>query len=231
MSGLKSDTDTDRPGQFPEPTSVRRDLESASCGFLKPLQNVWRVERVRRAAVLIDAGQFYGALREALLKARRTVFILAWDIDSRTRLVDESGKTDDGLPEEFIPFLSALVRRRKELVVHILGWDYSILYAPEREFFSLVPLRWSIPRRVRFCLADHLPIGASHHQKVIVIDDALAFVGGLDVTSRRWDTREHRIIHPMRVDFSGAPYPPFHDVQLMLDGPAAMALGDAVRER
>ena len=32
------------------------------------------------------------------------------------------------------------------------------------------------------------PIGGSHHQKIVVIDDAVAFNGGIDLTCRRWDT-------------------------------------------
>jgi len=37
--------------------------------------------------VLIDAACYFGALRKALLKARSTVFVVGWDIDSRTTLV------------------------------------------------------------------------------------------------------------------------------------------------
>ena len=32
---------------------------------------------------------------------------------------------------------------------------------------------------------------ARHHQKIVVIDDAIAFSGGIDLTLRRWDCREH----------------------------------------
>ena len=84
---------------------------------------------------------------------------------------------------------------------------------------------------MRFCLDDDLPLGASHHQKIVVVDDAVAFSGGLDLTIRRWDTREHRLDDPQRVDPSGEPYPPFHDVQAMVDGKAARALAELARER
>ena len=64
-----------------------------------------------------------------------------------------------------------------------------------------------------------------------MIDDALAFSGGLDLTTRRWDTREHRLDDPRRVDLAGVPYPPFHDVQAMVDGKAAAALAELARMR
>jgi phosphatidylserine/phosphatidylglycerophosphate/cardiolipin synthase-like enzyme/uncharacterized membrane protein YdjX (TVP38/TMEM64 family) len=199
--------------------------------ILTPNRNTWRIERAERAAVLVDAGQYFGAVREAMINAHSTVFILGWDIDSRTRLVGETGKADDGFPEGFVEFLSALVKRQPRLVVHILVWDYSILYAIERELFPVLSVHWRTPRRVRFCLDDNLPLGASHHQKIVVVDDAVAFSGGLDLTGRRWDTREHRGDDPRRIDFGGAPYAPFHDVQAVVDGKAALALGELARER
>jgi phosphatidylserine/phosphatidylglycerophosphate/cardiolipin synthase-like enzyme/uncharacterized membrane protein YdjX (TVP38/TMEM64 family) len=199
--------------------------------ILRPQRNTWRIERAARAALLIDAGQYFAAVRQALLGARSTVFILGWDIDSRTRLVGESGKANDGLPEELGPFLSELVRRRPALNVYILVWDYSVLYALERELFPSVSLHWRTPRRIRFCLDDDLPIGASHHQKIVVVDDSIAFSGGLDLTTRRWDTREHRADERHRVDPVLAPYPPFHDVQAVVDGKAALALAELARER
>jgi hypothetical protein len=51
--------------------------------------------------------------------------------------------------------------------VHLLVWDYSVLYALEREPFPTVSLRWRTPRGIRFCLDDDLPVGASHHQKIV----------------------------------------------------------------
>jgi phospholipase D1/2 len=64
-----------------------------------------------------------------------------------------------------------------------------------------------------------------------VIDDALAFSGGLDLTIRRWDTSNHALNNRSRVDPGGRPYRPFHDVQAMVDGEAASALSDIVKER
>jgi phospholipase D1/2 len=106
-----------------------------------------------------------------------------------------------------------------------------VLYALEREPFPSLKLGWNTPARVRFRLDNVLPVGASHHQKIIVVDDAVAFSGGLDLTIRRWDTSWHRLDEPRRVDPAGQPYRPFHDVQMMVDGKAARALGDLARER
>ena len=191
----------------------------------------WRVESCARARVLIDGAAYYLALRRALLAAQQSVFIIGWDIDSRTRLVGPEGAKDDDLPDEFGAFLTALVERKPSLKVHLLLWDYSMLYALEREPLPAVKLDWSTPAQIAVCLDDVLPVGASHHQKVVVVDDALAFSGGLDITIRRWDTPDHDMRNDHRRDPAGASYRPFHDIQMMVDGAAAKSLAQLVRER
>ena len=96
------------------------------------------------------------------------------------------------------PFLNALVARRKGMRGYVLGWDYAMLYALEREWWSI--LRFRLPSQLAFRLDDRHPLGASHHQKVIVVDDNVAFVSGFDLAPSRWDTTEHACQHPLRVN-------------------------------
>ena len=199
--------------------------------FLRPNHNVWRIERAARAAVLIDAAAFFEAVRGACLKAERSIMVVGWDIDSRTQLVGADGKPTDGLPSNFADFLSDLVRTRPQLHVHLLLWDYSLLYAGERELLPRLSLGWRTPDRVTLCIDNSVPFGSSQHQKIVVVDDAVAFSGGLDLTIRRWDTTAHSAENRQRVDPSGHPYRPFHDVQMMVDGAAARALAQLARER
>jgi phospholipase D1/2 len=199
--------------------------------LLRPGRNVWRVERAGRAAVLVDAAAFFAAARAAFLKAERSILIIGWDIDSRTQLVGDSGRPNDGFPAGFADFLAKLVEARPDLRVDLLLWDYSLLYAGERELLPRLSLDWTTPERIRLCLDDTVPFGSSQHQKIVVVDDTLAFSGGLDLTIRRWDTSDHRLADTRRVDPAGRPYRPFHDVQLMVDGPAAHALAQLARQR
>ena len=199
--------------------------------ILRPSRNVWRIARAQRAAVLVDGAAFFRAVREALIAAERSVFILGWDLHSQTKLVGEEAEVDDGYPVKLIDFLGALVERRPGLVIHLLLWDYSVLYAIERELFPSLALHSGAPQQIRLCLDNELPLGASQHQKIITVDDALAFSGGLDLTIRRWDTPEHAVDSPQRTDPSGRPYAPFHDVQAMVDGAAARLLAELARDR
>ena len=199
--------------------------------ILREGETVWRLCHANRAALLLDGAAYFGALRSALLQARRSVVIVGWDIDSRVRLRGADATLPDNGPEELRDFLEYLAKRRQELVVRLLLWDYSILYALDREPLPALNLDWRTPDRVIVKLDDALPMGASHHQKLVVIDDALAFCGGIDLTIRRWDTAEHEPGKPERMDPSGEPYGPFHDAQMMVDGEAAAALGKLARER
>jgi phospholipase D1/2 len=197
----------------------------------QPGRNVWHADRAERAKVLIDGAPYFGALREALKKARHTVFVIGWDINSRVPLVGESGGAEDGYPEPFCEFLCRLVEERPELQINILLWDFSVLYSTEREIFPALSLGWKMPDRIQLCLDDALPLGSAHHQKIVVIDDCLAFSGGLDITHRRWDTCDHDFDNPKRRDTAGKSYRPFHDVQMMVDGPAARRIGELARVR
>jgi len=213
------------------------DLRSTRCAggagtvLLKPGHNVWRRARADRAAVLVDASAYFAAVRAAMRAAEHSIHIVGWDIDSRARLVGESGSAEDGLPEALGDFLETLVRRRPGLSIKLLLWDYSVLYSLERELLPGIVFGWQRPRQIELCLADDLPFAAAHHQKIVVVDDSIAFSGGLDLTVRRWDRPAHAPGDKLRVGPDGAPYRAFHDVQLMVDGEAAAALADLVRAR
>ena len=223
---------TPRRGPAEDCTSASEPPSAqASATIFRPRRNAWRVERTERAAVLIDAAAYFGTLRKALLQARHSVYIIGWDVDSRTPLVGSSGEPDDGLPRELGPFLTALVERRPELKINILLWDYSLFFTSERQAMPSFALRWRTPPQIDLCLDDAIPLGSSHHQKIVVLDEALVFSGGLDLTIRRWDTCDHDPSCAHRVDPAGKPYRAFHDVQMMIDGDAARAMTELARQR
>ena len=192
-------------------------------------RNCWRIAHARRAAGIIDGEDYFRAVREAMCRARHSIFIVGWDLHSELRLVrtDE----DDGYPQTLAALLDHLAEQRPDLHIYILNWDFAMIYAMEREFFPRYKLRWKSHDRVNFCLDGEHPVGASQHQKIVVVDDQVAFSGGLDLSKWRWDTSEHRVDDERRVDPDGETYPPFHDVQMVVDGDAAARLGELVRER
>jgi len=194
-------------------------------GILEEGRNAWRVAPARRAAFLVDGDAYFGALRAACERASETIHIAGWELEERARL----GPADD-VPE-LGEWLKDLLRRKRRLRVRLLAWDFAMLYAVERGLMPLFGLRFARHPRLEVALDSFHPLGASHHQKLVVVDDALAFVGGFDLAQRRWDTPEHRSDDPRRRDAGGHAYAPFHDVQMAVDGEAAAALGELFRER
>lgn len=191
--------------------------------------NCWRIARAERAAFIIDGQSYFRAVREAISRARRSVFIVGWDVHNELRLV-RNGDQDE-LPETLGALLDAIARKRSELDIYVLEWDFSMIYVMERDFFPRYKLRWNSHERVHFCLDGEHPVGASQHQKLVVIDDAVAFSGGFDLSKWRWDTSDHLPDDERRRDPDGKSYPPFHDVQMVVDGEVARALGQIARQR
>ncbi|HEX2830649.1 MAG TPA: VTT domain-containing protein [Burkholderiales bacterium] len=203
--------------------------DAAAAGLLVPGRNCWRIDRAKRLGFLIDGANYFSALRASIARATRSVFIVGWDIDSRIRLVPDGA--NDGFPEELGDFLNEVVKRNRGLRMYVLSWDFAMVFAMDREWMPIYKLDWRTHRRLSFRLDDKHPTGASHHQKIVVVDDAVAFVGGLDLTHCRWDTSEHGCENAHRCDPDGKPYRPYHDVQAIVDGGPAQALGELARDR
>ncbi|EIC22389.1 VTT domain-containing protein [Thiorhodovibrio frisius] len=182
-----------------------------------------------RLAALVDGEDYFATVRASILRARRRIIIAAWDIHSRIEL--KRGGRDDGHPRELGALLIHQLERAPELEVFILLWDYAPIYALEREplFFGHDP--WQQHPRQHFCKDSAHPLAASQHQKLVAIDGRIAYCGGFDLGQWRWDTSAHRADDPHRRDPSGEPYPPFHDVQLLVDAEAAGALERLLVER
>jgi phospholipase D1/2 len=195
--------------------------------ILREGENCWRLPRADRVALLVDGADYFSALADAIERAERSVLMIGWDFHSQVRL----RRGDDAGESALLALLERQVRRRRSLRVRILAWDFAMIYALEREWHPLFRFEKASHRRIRFHLDGRHPFGASQHQKIVVVDDAIAFSGGLDVTACRWDTRDHSPSNPLRSDPGFDGYGPFHDVQMAVDGAAARALGELARQR
>jgi phospholipase D1/2 len=191
-------------------------------------RNCFRVSHAERVAFLVDAESYFKAFSHAALRALSSILIVGWDFHSRTRL--HHGIPD--VPEQLGEYLNYLVRRRRGLEIRVLIWDYPMIFSKGRELSPIYGFGWRPHRRVKVRYDDHYPIGASQHQKIVVIDGELAFCGGLDLTRGRWDTREHKPGDERRINLGEQQgYPPFHDTMMAVDADAAGAFDDIARQR
>ena len=190
----------------------------------------WRVARADRAAVVIDAADYFRAAWQAMQRARRQILLIGWDFDARITLVYDEARA--GVPVTVGDFITWLVDRTPGLEVFILRWDKGALKTLFRGETLWTLTKWRFAhRRIHLKLDSHHPVAASQHQKIVVIDDSIAFCGGIDMTDARWDTRTHRDGDKHRVSPNGKPYKPWHDATTALEGPVAAALGELCRER
>lgn len=199
--------------------------------LLIPGETCWRVERADQLACIVDGADYFYQIKAALLQAQRRVMLIGWDFDTRTTF-ERGGKTLPG-PNQLGTFLRWLVRVRPNLDVHLLRSNLRLLPAFEGlwgDFTPVALLNWLTRDRLQFAIDGAHPTGAVHHQKIVVIDDVVAFCGGIDLTHERWDTREHLQDNEFRLE-SGSVYGPRHEVAVAVSGAAARALGDQARDR
>ena len=195
---------------------------------LVPGRNCWRIETAEQARVIVDAEDYFRIARRAMAAAKHQILLIGWDFDARIKLVHDG---HDDAPAEVGAFIDWLIARNPALQVYILRWDMGALKTLFRGKTMLTLMRWMFKPRIHLKLDSVHPHGASHHQKIVVIDDCLAFCGGIDMTDNRWDTRAHRDHDPQRVNADGKPYHPWHDATTALSGPIATALGELSRAR
>ncbi|HXQ47667.1 MAG TPA: phospholipase D-like domain-containing protein [Caulobacteraceae bacterium] len=201
-----------------------------AAAILKPGVNCWRVERAGRIAFLVDGQDYFGAVLAALRAARRSVLLLGWGFDPRTRLLPDGFERGDE-PDEIGRVLLELAAARPGVDIRVLIWKSALPIEASQDFFPHRARAWFADSEVKFRLDNRIPLAGCHHQKVLVVDDRIAFCGGADFGVDRWDTLAHSDADARRIDPSYANHPPRHEVAMLVDGDAARALGALARER
>ncbi|APE28927.1 phospholipase D-like domain-containing protein [Aurantiacibacter gangjinensis] len=196
---------------------------------------VWQYAHARRVRVVVDGEDYFDLIQQAMLKAKQRILLIGWDFDTRIHLSRGRRWWQKGWKREYPSRLGSFIvwlsNHRPDLEIRILKWSYGVLKFLGRGSMMLDLARWWPHRRIDFKFDTNHPIGCSHHQKIVVIDDDFAVCGGIDMTTRRWDTREHKANDHRRKQPSGAPYEPWHDVTMMMEGDVAGALEKLGRHR
>ncbi|CAD7045462.1 phospholipase [Pseudorhizobium halotolerans] len=192
-------------------------------------ESCWRVARADRFSVIVDAADFFRYAKQAMLKAKRSIYLIGWDFDTRIRL--EPGNPEAQRPDKLGRFLNSLARGNEEIDIRILKWDVGLIASLTRGETPFYILRWLFNSRIHLKLDGAHPALSAHHMKLLVVDDKVAFCGGIDMTIGRWDTRDHKEKDPARRSPFGFAEDPWHDATSCCSGPAAAALADLARQR
>lgn len=200
--------------------------DSADYRLLRPGETCWRVSRAGRAALLMDNAAYFSSARRAIEQARHSVWLVGWTFDPRTTL------EPDGAEDSYIGnLLNRAAEANPDLRVRLLIWDAAALVSVTKGLMPQRARRWFRSGKVAYRLDSSSAFGAALHQKLLVVDDALAFCSGADFSTNRWDSRQHLDVDPRRRNAAGLIMPPRHTTTLLLDGPVARQLGTLVRER
>lgn len=178
--------------------------------LLIPGQTCWQVAQANRFAPVVDGADYLSLVKAAMLRAERRIMLIGWDLDHRTTF-EPGGATMAG-PNQLGSLLHWLLWDCRHLRVYLLKSNLRLLPAFDGLWFGATPvalLNQITSRRMHFAVDGAHPTGAVHHQKIVVIDDSLAFCGGIDLTVGRWDTLAHTPGDPRR-QTAGQPYGPRH---------------------
>ncbi len=198
---------------------------------LVPGRTCWQTATADRFAPIIDGADYLYHVKSAMLRATHRIVLIGWDFDYRVTF-EADGRTLPG-PNQLGAFLLWMMWRQPKLQIYVLKTNLRLLPAFDPFWFGFVPvdlLNTVTTTRLHLAVDGARPTGAVHHQKIVVIDDAVAFCGGIDLSLGRWDTREHAPDQPARRS-AGEPYGPRHEVAAVVDGDAARLLGEQARDR
>lgn len=167
--------------------------------------------------VLIDGETSFAAMHDALMAAHSHVHIAGWHLTPEFRLL-RAAET---------PTLAELLKDlAKRVDVRVLLWAGPPLpaFKPSRPMMKKVRAALTDDSQVRCVLDARERTLHCHHEKLVIIDDEIAFVGGIDLSNLHGDRWDHRN-HPPRKATG------WHDVTTRLKGPIVADVAEHFRER
>lgn len=168
--------------------------------------------------VLIDGERAIGEICAALKQARSHVHIAGWHVTPAFQI-----ERDGDSPTTLRDLLAELAERME---VRVLLWagPPAPVFEPKRSDVKRVRDELTQGTKIRCVLDARERTMHCHHEKLVIVDDEVAFVGGIDLTSLSGDRWDHDQ-HPARGRLG------WHDVATRLRGPAVADVADHFRRR
>src|SRR3954451_23029245 len=136
--------------------------------------------------VLIDGANALPAMAEAIRSAKRHVHICSWNFEP---------DFDPG-PRTASPLREILAETAERVPVRVLVWAGAPVpvFQPRRGFVKAARDDLVRGTKIRCELEARGRLMHCHHEKLVIVDDEVAFVGGIDLTALagdRYDSNEH----------------------------------------
>ena len=167
--------------------------------------------------VLIDGAEALPAIAKELQAAQSHVHLTGWFFSPSFALVRD---------ERPLVLRTLLAELAERVDVRMLAWAGAPLplFRPSRGEVRRMRDELTSRTRIQCALDAHERPLHCHHEKTIVVDDRVAFVGGIDLTSQSGD-RFDSSDHPARAALG------WHDVTSRIEGPAVDDVADHFRMR
>jgi phosphatidylserine/phosphatidylglycerophosphate/cardiolipin synthase-like enzyme len=167
--------------------------------------------------VLVDGAQALPRIAAELAGARSHVHIAGWHVEAGFRLGHHPGSPT------VVGLLGDLAER---IPVRVLVWAGAPLpvFKPTRAEVRRGREELCAGNRIQCVLDHHERLAHCHHEKLVVVDDRVAFVGGIDLTGLGGDRFDHND-HPYRAALG------WHDAAVWVRGPAVADVAEHFRSR
>jgi phosphatidylserine/phosphatidylglycerophosphate/cardiolipin synthase-like enzyme len=156
--------------------------------------------------VLVDGAQALPAMAEAIRGAQRHVHVCSWHLEA-SFAPERDGRRS--------PVRELLGEAAERVPVRVLVWAGAPVpvFKPSRS--AVREQRDALVRgtKIRCELDSRGRAMHCHHEKIVIVDDEVAFVGGIDLTALAGDRYDHNH-HPSRAPAIG-----WHDASSRVRGP------------
>ena len=159
-----------------------------------------------RVEVLVDGSTYLPAVAEAIAGARSHVHLLGWCFSPELNLTRE---------EEPVVLRNLLSDVARRVDVRLLVWEgapFPVFRPTKRDVQSYMKV-FTRGTNIQAETDSCVRLKYSHHEKIVLVDDEVAFVGGIDLTldgGDPFDTPKH----PSRGSVG------WHDAAMRIEGPA-----------
>lgn len=176
---------TSAPGCFIHDGVPPKGFEDIAWGdsFAEP-------RRGNKVEFYVTGEEYFAAVATAIEGAQESIYITGWQVNFDVELI--KGKT-------LFEFLEKAIDANRNLRIYVMPWmspkvgvdtgDFETMLAIFQLNAGLPPpaRAFAMPAIAQSDMPAGLGIGFSHHQKLVVIDNRRAFVGGIDLAYGRRD--------------------------------------------
>jgi phosphatidylserine/phosphatidylglycerophosphate/cardiolipin synthase-like enzyme len=186
-------------------------------GFGYSREGQFEPRKGNKVEVLVDGAAYLPSVAEAIANAQSHVHLLGWCFSPELNLTRE---------EEPVVLRNLLSDVARRIDVRLLVWQGAplpVFHPTKRDVESYMKV-FTRGTNIQAETDSCVRFKYSHHEKIVVVDDEVAFVGGIDLTldgGDPFDTPKH----PSRGQIG------WHDAAIRIEGPAVADVANHFRLR